>query len=71
MLTYVCQNDLRSSVSIFNACLIDAWERSSSPTVSACFVVACFRVIPRRPATSLITCHVKTVPLSEKSVLGM
>ena len=33
-------------------------------------MVACFRVIPRTPATSLITCDVNAVPLSEISVVG-
>ena len=33
-------------------------------------MVACFRVTPRTPATSLFTCDVKAVPLSEMSVVG-
>ena len=67
---YLCHNDLRLPVSIFNACLIDAWDRSSNPIVWACFVVACFRVMPRTLALSLITRDIEAVLLSEINVVG-
>ena len=61
-----------SSLTCFNAnaCLIDAWDRSSMLIVCVGFVLACCRVKPRTPTTSLNTCDTKADPLSEKSVIG-
>ena len=49
---------------IFREHLVVAWARSRTPTVCACFVVACFKLTPGISATSCITWERKTLSLS-------
>ena len=61
---YLCKCFLYSPDAIFKEVLIVAWARSKTPIVLACFVVACFKLMPNISATSCITWEMKTLPLS-------
>ena len=61
---YLCHCFLYSADAVFKTVLIVAWAHSRTPIICACFVVACFKLMPNLSATSCITWETKTLPLS-------
>ena len=67
---FMCHCSLCSPDAISKETLIVAWALSWNPKAYACFVVACFKYMPKTSATSCITWETKTLPLSATMSVG-